>query len=84
MSEKQKRSISELMQDHDLITAAINRGVQRAVLRSARLGNPVATTENGKVVWVPPEEILAIASEWEQEENERTSKKEANGQQTSS
>jgi hypothetical protein len=28
-------------------------------LQHARAGNPVATMRDGKVVWIPPEEIFA-------------------------
>lgn len=56
-------SISELMADHTLITEAIRRGVREAVLDHARAGRPVATWQNGKVVWIPPAEILARLSQ---------------------
>jgi hypothetical protein len=36
------------------------RAVREAVLVCARLGNTVPTMRDGKVVWVPPEEILAL------------------------
>jgi hypothetical protein len=56
---QEKRSIAELLADHDLITAAIRKGVQKAVLQHAREGHPIAASQDGKVVWVPAEEILA-------------------------
>jgi len=59
MRDPAKRSISELMQDIDLITAAINRGVREAVLDHIRVGNPVCVAQDGKVVWLSPEEALA-------------------------
>jgi hypothetical protein len=52
-------SIADLLADHELITAAINRAVRQAVLEHALAGNPVATWKDGKVVWIQPEEILA-------------------------
>lgn len=59
MNEEPKPTIAELFADHALISAAISRAVRKAVLDHARAGNPVATWENGKVVWIPPEEIFA-------------------------
>ena len=53
------KSIAELFADPAFITAAITRGVRRAVLEHARAGRSVATWKNGKVVLVPAEEILA-------------------------
>jgi hypothetical protein len=59
MSEQSGKSIHELFADRDLITAAINRGVREALLKHARDGQTVATWRDGKVVWVPAEELLA-------------------------
>jgi hypothetical protein len=58
MSEPARRSIAELLADHALITAAITRGVREAVLQHARAGHPVAEGRDGKVIWIPPQEIL--------------------------
>ena len=59
MNEPSKSPISKLMADHALITEALRRAVREAVLEHARAGRPVATWREGKVVWIPPEEILA-------------------------
>ena len=53
------KSIAEVFADPEFLTAAITRGVRRAVVEHARLGRSVATWKDGKVVLVPPEEILA-------------------------
>jgi hypothetical protein len=58
MSEQRRPSISELMNDTALITAAIQRAVREAVLAHARAGLPVAEGRDGQVVWVQPAEIL--------------------------
>jgi hypothetical protein len=58
MNEERRPSISELMANAELVTAAIQRAVREAVLEHARAGNPVATSRDGKVVWITPEEIL--------------------------
>ena len=62
MNKQPRRSISELMADDKLITDAICRAVREAVLKHARAGQPVATYANGKVVWIPAEEMLARLS----------------------
>lgn len=59
MSEPRQPSIPELLADRSLITAAVRKAVREAVLQHARAGKPVATYRDGKVVWIPPEEILA-------------------------
>jgi hypothetical protein len=53
------RSIRELFADDALITGALTRATREAVLQHARLGHPVATMRDGKVVWLSPEEVLA-------------------------
>jgi len=52
-----KRDIEELMMDDALIDGALAEAVREAVLRHKRLGNPIAVWKNGRVVWIPPEEI---------------------------
>ncbi len=59
MNEQPTPAISELHANHELITDAIRRAVREAVLKLARAGKPVSTWEDGKVVWIPPEEILS-------------------------
>lgn len=39
------------------IDAAIARGVARAIEDHRRAGNPIAVWRDGRVVWIPPEEI---------------------------
>ncbi len=59
MSNENHKSVAELLADHALIEAAITRAVREAVLAHARAGRPVAAWENGKAVWVSPDEVLA-------------------------
>jgi len=59
MNDQSRPSIADLLADHNLITAAINRGVREAVLKHARAGQSIAVSQNGEVVWIPPAEILA-------------------------
>ena len=57
MAEEHPRSISEMIDDDDLMTEAIRQGVREALLSHARAGNSVPISENGKIVWLSPEEI---------------------------
>jgi hypothetical protein len=59
MNDQSSRSITELLADRSIITEAIRRAVREAVLTHARAGRPVATSENGHVVWIQPEEVLS-------------------------
>lgn len=63
MNDRPRPSIAELMADHDLIAAAINRAVREAVRKHALAGKSVAVGQDGKVVWISPAEILADFSE---------------------
>lgn len=47
--------------DYAAIDAAISRGIREAVLNRARMGLPVSTWKDGKVVFLSPEEILTSA-----------------------
>ncbi|HMJ25099.1 MAG TPA: hypothetical protein VK475_04700 [Pyrinomonadaceae bacterium] len=40
------------------IEEVLQRAVRHALLMHKRLGNPIATWKDGKVVIVPPEEII--------------------------
>jgi len=39
------------------IDAALKAAVREAKLQHKRAGNPIAVWRDGKVVWIPPEEI---------------------------
>jgi hypothetical protein len=49
--------IEALMIEGTAIDQAISEGVRDALLFHKRMGNPIATWRDGKVVWIPPEEI---------------------------
>jgi hypothetical protein len=53
-------SLAEKLANPTLLEAAFRRGVRAAVLEHARAGCSVPTMRDGKVVWIPPEEILAL------------------------
>ena len=47
----------------DLPGRAMRKAVREAVLRHKLLGHPIAVSRDGKVVWIPPEEIEIPPSE---------------------
>ena len=49
--------LRQMLADADAVDAAIRESVREALLMHKRLGNPVASWENGRVVWIPAEEI---------------------------
>lgn len=54
---KRKVDIDKLFEEGTAIDEAMKRAVREAVLEHKRAGNPIATWRDGKVVWIPPEEI---------------------------
>jgi hypothetical protein len=57
VAEKRTQSISEMIDDDDLMTEAIRQGIREELLSHARAGNSVPVSENGQIVWWSPEEI---------------------------
>jgi hypothetical protein len=56
-NESENNKILSALKDKDKITQALTKAVNIAVLKHKQSGNPVATWQDGKVVWIPPEEI---------------------------
>ena len=54
---KDKRSPAERLEDRVLILAEMQRAVHQAVLDHKRAGNPIAVWRDGRVVWIPAEQI---------------------------
>ncbi len=50
-------SILEKLQDHDWVTAAIQRGAREALIKHKAMGVPIAIWQDEQVVLIPPEEI---------------------------
>ncbi len=50
--------ITALFEDGREIEAAIKKGAQQAVRIHKALGHEVATWQDGKVVWIQPEDIV--------------------------
>jgi len=57
MAATTKHCIEILLEDHAAVEAALGRAVRRALLEHKRAGNPICAWRDGKVVWIPPEEI---------------------------
>ncbi|MFB2917147.1 hypothetical protein [Aerosakkonema funiforme] len=57
MNKTNEKSIEEIFSEGTSIDRALNRAVQKAVWKHKVLGNPVSAWRDGKVVWIPPEEI---------------------------
>jgi hypothetical protein len=51
------RDIEKILLETDLPGRAMRKAVREAVLRHKLLGQPIAVSRDGKVVWIPPEEI---------------------------
>jgi hypothetical protein len=51
------KDIDRIMAEGDVVDAALNAAVRRAMREHVRAGLPAAEWRDGKVVWVPPEEL---------------------------
>ena len=52
-----KGKISEIFEDKEKITRALSKAVNEALLQHKTAGNPIASWEDGKIVWIQPEDI---------------------------
>ena len=50
-------TLRQMLAETDAVEAAVQESVREALLMHKRLGNPVATWENGQVVWIPADQI---------------------------
>jgi hypothetical protein len=46
-----------LVEHRETIREVFKRAVQHALLQHKLAGNPIAVSENGKVVWIAPDQI---------------------------
>lgn len=46
------------LDDDELIERVLRAGVREALIRHKLLGAPIVVWEDGKTVWIPPEEIV--------------------------
>jgi hypothetical protein len=62
MSQKSNQAedeISRVFNDADIVTSAIQAGINAALLKHKQLGNPICIWRDGKVMWIAPENINA-------------------------
>jgi hypothetical protein len=57
MTDPEARTPAERVNDVERITEALRQGVREALRKHKLLGNSVVTWRDGKVVWVPPDQI---------------------------
>ena len=58
MSQRAARvDLVRVLADPRLIEAALRRAVRAALQHHKRAGNPVATWQDGRVVWIAPEDL---------------------------
>ncbi len=58
MRRRRPRDIAKIFAEGVEIDAALKRAVREALLTHKRAGNPIAQWRNGRVVWIPPEDIV--------------------------
>ena len=59
MSQSSEKDLpTAAIRNHAAGIKAFRRGVRAALLEHKRAGNPVAIWQDGKVVWVAPEDIV--------------------------
>jgi hypothetical protein len=58
MEEKTEKNIDEIFRDGTLIDKALKQGVRDALIRHKRAGNPIVAWRDGKIVWIPADEII--------------------------
>lgn len=57
MADKRTKNVSQLFDDGIAIAQAMNAAVREAVLQHKQKGLPLVVWRDGKVAWIPPEEI---------------------------
>ncbi len=57
MNQHNDKTIDEIFADGTLIDLALKQAGESALWRHKQAGNPVAVWREGKVLWIPPEEI---------------------------
>ena len=57
MGPEATKDITRIFEEGTLIDEALKKAVAQALRMHKLMGNPVAEWRDGKVVWVPPEEI---------------------------
>ena len=67
MTVRTDRDVSAIMTEGTLVDAALVRGVREALLHHCRAGQPAVEWQDGKSVWLAPEEIAPRLEESDRE-----------------
>jgi hypothetical protein len=59
MAEDIRDALEQMAIDHAAIDKAHAQAAQEAILEHAWMGRSVCESRDGKIVWIPPEEIFA-------------------------
>jgi hypothetical protein len=57
MSAQRPRDLRTIIVETDLVDRALQKAVTRALIQHKRLGHSIVVWRDGKVVWIPAEEI---------------------------
>jgi hypothetical protein len=57
MNSGEEKDVRSIMLDTNLVEQALYKAEVQAMIRHKRLGNPIVVWRDGKVVWIPAEEI---------------------------
>lgn len=57
MSEKKAVDIGRIIREGTLVDEAIRKAIRDAMLMHKKLGDPVVGWKDGKVVWIPADQI---------------------------
>ena len=49
--------ISKFLDDSERVMKALQAGIDAALLRHKKIGNPICVSQ-WKIIWIPPEEML--------------------------
>jgi hypothetical protein len=66
LTEKLELTSDLFLRHADAIEKALQEAVRAAILDHKRAGNPIAVSENGRVVIIPPEDIIVDEVESDQ------------------
>ncbi|MBE7463333.1 MAG: hypothetical protein HS116_07500 [Planctomycetes bacterium] len=58
IQDKKAPTIRQLFEEGAAIDAALKRAARQVLLEHKLLGQPICVWEDGKVVWIPAEEIV--------------------------
>ncbi len=53
-----KKNIDDIFSNGKEIDEALQKAVREALLQHKKAGNPVVSWEEGKIVWIQPEDII--------------------------